>query len=70
MSEKESLGQAFIRKREERLNRHEERIRREERDRGRRAREDKRAEGAGTMERDSISEGVKTLSWSLDLAYL
>ena len=48
MSEKESLEQAFIRKREERLNRHEERIRREERDRERTARENKRAEGVRT----------------------
>ena len=60
--EQESLGQRLIREREERFRRNEERIRREERDRERTALENKRAEGAGTVERDSISEGLSTLS--------
>ena len=62
MSEEETLGQKWIRQREERLKRHEERIHREERDRERTARENKRAEGVGTMARDSISEGLRALS--------
>ena len=62
MPQEESLGQRWIRKREERLKRRRGRLIRKERNRRRTARENKRAEGAGTMERDSISEGVKTLS--------
>ena len=61
MPEEETLGQKWIRQREERLKRHEERIRREKRDREQTARENKSAEGAGTMGRDSISERLSTL---------
>jgi len=64
MPEEESLGQRWIREHEERVKRRRGRLIRRERHRRRTARENKRAEGPGTMERDSISERLKTLSRS------